>query len=95
MTIEIPDSFSTTGTELLPDKWWCAFEDKELDFLIEHALTNNFNLCSVWDRLAQAQATAKISGAALWPQAELEAGFRRSRQENQALPFIAVCIWLV
>jgi NodT family efflux transporter outer membrane factor (OMF) lipoprotein len=78
-------SFSTTGTEPLPGNWWQAFEDNELDTLIDQALTNNFNLEMAWDRLAQAQAVAKKSEAALLPQAELDTGFRRSRQENQGL----------
>jgi len=85
MPTEIPTSFSTTGTEPLSDKWWSGFKDDELDMLIDKALANNFNLETAWDRLAQAQAVAKKSGAALWPQAELDAGFRRSRQENQGL----------
>ncbi|MGB2863429.1 MAG: efflux transporter outer membrane subunit [Sedimentisphaerales bacterium] len=83
MPTEIPNSFSTTGTEPLPDNFWQAFEDDQLDTLIDQALANNFNLETAWDRLAQAQAVAKKSEAALWPQAELDAGFRRSRQENQ------------
>lgn len=83
MPTEIPKSFSTTGTEPLPDNFWQAFEDDQLDTLIDQALANNFNLETAWDRLAQAQAVAKKSEAALWPQAELDAGFRRSRQENQ------------
>ena len=85
MPTEIPKSFSTTGTEPLPGNWWQAFEDNQLDTLIDQALANNFNLETAWDRLAQAQAVAKKSEAALWPQAELDAGFRRSRQENQGL----------
>ena len=85
MPTEIPNSFSTTGTEPLPDNFWQVFEDDQLDTLIDQALANNFNLETAWDRLAQAQAVAKKSEAALWPQAELDAGFRRSRQENQGL----------
>jgi len=85
MPTEIPKSFSTTGTEPMPGNFWQAFEDNELDTLIDQALTNNFNLETAWDRLAQAQAVAKKSEAALWPQAELDTGFRRSRQENQDL----------
>ncbi len=85
MPTEIPTSFSTTGTEPLPDKFWQAFEDDQLDTLIDQALANNFNLETAWNRLAQAQAVAKKSKAALWPQAELDAGFRRNRQENQGI----------
>jgi NodT family efflux transporter outer membrane factor (OMF) lipoprotein len=83
MPIEISDSFSTTGKAPLPEKWWSAFEDNELDSLIESALTNNFDLQTAWDRLAQTEAIARKNSAILWPQAELEAFFRRSRQENQ------------
>lgn len=85
MPTEIPKSFSTTGTEPLDDNFWQVFEDDQLDTLIDQALANNFNLETAWDRLAQAQAVAKKSEAALWPQAELDAGFRRSRQDNQGL----------
>jgi NodT family efflux transporter outer membrane factor (OMF) lipoprotein len=82
---EIPESFSTTGTAPMPDSFWKVFEDNELNSLIDQALANNFDLETAWDRLAQAQAVAKKSGASLWPQADLDAGFRRSRQENQGL----------
>jgi NodT family efflux transporter outer membrane factor (OMF) lipoprotein len=83
MPTEIPSSFTTTGTEPLPDNWWLSFKDDELNFLIEQALKDNFNLAIAWDRLAQAQAVAKKSNANLLPRADLEAGFRRSRQEIQ------------
>ena len=85
MLTEIPESFSATGTEPLADKFWQAFEDNELNSLIDQALANNFDLETAWDRLAQAQAVAKKSDSALWPQAELDAGYRRTRQENQDL----------
>lgn len=82
---EISDSFSATGTAPLPEKFWSAFEDDELDGLIENALTNNFDLRTAWDRLAQTEAIARKNSAILRPQADLEAFFRRSRQENQGL----------
>jgi len=85
MPVEISDSFSTTGAAPLPEKWWSAFEDDELDSLIESALTNNFDLQTAWDRLAQTEAIARKNSAILRPQADLEAFFRRSRQENQGL----------
>ena len=85
MPTEIPESFSVTGTEPLADKFWQAFEDNELNSLIGQALANNFSLETAWDRLAQAQAVAKKSDSALWPQAELDGSFRRSRQDNQDL----------
>ena len=41
MPTEIPSTFSTTGTEPLPDSWWQSFEDEELNFLIRQALKDN------------------------------------------------------
>jgi NodT family efflux transporter outer membrane factor (OMF) lipoprotein len=83
MPTKIPSSFTTTGIESLPDSWWLSFNDGELNFLIEQALKDNFDLAVAWDRLGQAQAVAKKSNASLLPRANLEAGFRRSRQEIQ------------
>ncbi len=84
MPTEIPSSFTTTGVEPLPDSWWLSFQDDELNVLIEQALKDNFDLAVAWDRLAQAEAVAKKSDTSLLPQADLESGFRRSRQETQS-----------
>jgi NodT family efflux transporter outer membrane factor (OMF) lipoprotein len=83
MPTQIPSSFNTTGTEPLPDRWWLSFEDKDLNLLIEKALDGNFTLAVAWDRLAQARAVAQKTGTDLWPQANLESSFIRSRQESQ------------
>lgn len=84
MPTKIPSSFTTTGVEPLPDSWWLSFKDDGLNVLIEQALKDNFDLAVAWDRLAQAEAVAKKSDASLLPRANLEAGFRRSRQETQS-----------
>jgi outer membrane protein TolC len=84
MPTKIPSSFTTTGVEPLPDSWWLSFEDDGLNVLIEQALKDSFDLAVAWDRLAQAEAVAKKSDASLLPRANLEAGFRRSRQETQS-----------
>ena len=85
MPVEISEAFSTTGTAPLSERWWSAFGDDELDSLVEIALTNNFDLQTMWDRLAQTEAIAKKNSAILRSQADLEAFFRRRRQENQGL----------
>jgi len=82
MAVEMPDSFSATGSAPLPEQWWRAFEDEELHALIEQALVNNFTLQTAWDRLAQAHALARQTDAALWPQANLQAGAGRTRRED-------------
>lgn len=85
MPLKIPGSFSATGTAPLPEKWWSAFEDDELDSLIESALINNFDLKTTWDRLAQVEAIAKKNSSVLWPEVALETLFRRRRQDNRDL----------
>lgn len=67
-------SFSATGQERLPEKWWLTFEDPILDHLIAQALTGNFTLQSAWDRLDRARAIARKADAEFVPQLNGEAG---------------------
>lgn len=81
-SFDVPDAFSTDGTEPLATRWWRTFEDEELDALIAEALTENFDLRIAWDRLVQAEALARKADSPLLPQVDLTAGARRSRQET-------------
>ena len=65
--------FSVSGKEVLPDRWWLTFADPVLDQLIETALSDNLSLQTAWDRLDQARAVARRTGAELWPQLDGEA----------------------
>lgn len=81
--IEPPQgTFSATGTEALPDRWWQSFDDPALDRLVEQALTGNLTLQRTWDRLDQARAIARKAGAEAWPQVNADAGFTRARSET-------------
>lgn len=80
--VEIPGVFSSEGTEPVPERWWRAFQDDELNGLIEQALAGNFNLRTAWDRLAQAQAVAEQSSAALRPDVNARASASRSRRDS-------------
>jgi NodT family efflux transporter outer membrane factor (OMF) lipoprotein len=79
--VAVPEAFSSTGSEPLPNKWWHAFGDEQLNALIDRALTDNFSLLVAWDRLAQAQAVARATDARLWPEVDLTAAASRSRRE--------------
>ncbi len=83
MPVQVPGSFSDSGTASFSDEWWRDFKDASLDDLIAQALTENLSLRIVWDRLAQAEATARKADGSLWPQVNLNAGYRRSRQVVQ------------
>ncbi|MHC5039437.1 MAG: efflux transporter outer membrane subunit [Planctomycetota bacterium] len=72
--VTLPAAFSETGKAVLPEKWWTAWKDPQLDALIEQALSRNLSLRVTWDRLAQARALARREGASAWPSLEASAG---------------------
>lgn len=65
--ISVPDKFTQTGTSPLQDHWWLAFNDEQLNQLIDQALNNNFSLLSTFNRLQQAEAIAIKQSADLIP----------------------------
>ena len=62
----------------VPAQWWRAFGDEQLDRLVEQALAGNPNLRIAQARLARAQASSDIAGAALRPQ--VNGSFEAMRQ---------------
>ena len=64
---QLPQTFSQSGQSELPDKWWEAFGDQDLNTLIDLALENNPSLLATWDRLRQAEALLAREGAARFP----------------------------
>lgn len=81
--VNLPDKFSASGQMPLPEKWWLAFNDAGLNRLIDQALTDNFTLSAVFNRLEQARAIAKISGSELIPQ--LNGEFSASERSDTRL----------
>lgn len=65
--VEIPAFFSTAGAAPLPQKWWEAFADPDLNRLVEDSLAGNLTLQVAWERLRQAETVARQAGAALRP----------------------------
>ena len=76
--VAVPGQFSSEGEAVLPDRWWTAFSDEDLDSLVDRALRYNFSLRVAWDRLDQAMAVAARSGASLKPSLEGSAGASRT-----------------
>jgi NodT family efflux transporter outer membrane factor (OMF) lipoprotein len=68
--LSLPMKFSATGQVKAQEKWWLAFNDSALNQLCEQALGNNFSLLAAFNRLGQAKAIAKKSGAELVPQVD-------------------------
>ncbi|MBN1765657.1 MAG: efflux transporter outer membrane subunit [Sedimentisphaerales bacterium] len=80
----LPETFSATGGQPLPDKWWLSFQDELLNTLMEQALTDNFDMLIAWDRLAQMEAIAVQSGAELLPEVNLSGSASRTREDTDS-----------
>lgn len=80
--IAMPESFSESGSVVLPEKWWQSLHDPVLNDLIEESLAGNFSLKTSWDRLVQAEQVAVKSGASLLPSVTYQASATRTRQET-------------
>ncbi len=65
--VSLPERFSVSGQAKIPNRWWLTFNDTALNQLIDQALNENFTLLAAFNRLQQAQAVAKKSGAELIP----------------------------
>lgn len=71
---------------LWPDAaWWRGFNSSELDRLIEAGQSSNTDLRAALARIRQAEAQARIAGAALYPTLGLDAGAGRTRQGRGSL----------
>lgn len=68
--VDAPEQFSDSGTPKVPDRWWTAFENEELNALVDSATASNFTLRSTWERLQAAQAVVDRESANLFPDLE-------------------------
>ena len=77
----VPERYNrNTENGGVPDRWWKAFDSRELEEMVRTALRGNFDLKTAWARLEQARAVAQKSEASAWPQLEGEA---EGSQEDQ------------
>lgn len=60
--------FSINGEAERRTEWWQAFDDPQLNRLIEKAFADNPDLLAVWERLQANEALARRERAALFPQ---------------------------
>ena len=71
--MEVGADFSITGNQAVPDRWWTAFEDEQLNTLIDSALQSNFDLAATWQQFLAAKATVSREAAIKWPQIDASA----------------------
>lgn len=81
----LPLEFSQEGSSELQEKWWLAFNDESLNQLIGMALSGNFELKSIKNRLEQAHAVARKSGAASFPRLDGSVSTSRSLSQSDDL----------
>lgn len=71
MTVSVPlditPTFSDSGKEAIPDKWWTVFNDQRLDSFLDVALEANLDLLTAWQRLRAAHAVVRHESSSLWP----------------------------
>jgi len=77
--VEIPGSFSESGVELVPAKWWTSFDDNRLSTVIDSAMSSNFTLLTAWERLRAAEAVVDRESSLLFPTLEATGSARADR----------------
>lgn len=79
---QLPESYQTDyrqTTAELPERWWEAFADEQLNRLQDEMLAGNLDLRQTLFRLEQLEALRKSSAANLWPTLSLNATAGRDR----------------
>ncbi len=65
--VSVPESFSASGEEPAPERWWRSFGDERLNELVQDGLDANLDLLTAWQRLRAARATVDQQSASLYP----------------------------
>ncbi len=82
---DMPTSYSVRIPGLSePEKWWEAFNDPELNNLINKALTGNFTLKEAWARFKQARAIHTKSKSSLFPYLDFNQDASTGRTRNKS-----------
>ncbi|KAA2218371.1 efflux transporter outer membrane subunit [Maribacter flavus] len=79
--IDNVQEFSTTGSIVLEDEWWTAFEDEQLNTLIDSALHSNMNLAAIWEQFRASKAVLRREASIKWPQIDASAQTARNFPE--------------
>jgi outer membrane protein, multidrug efflux system len=90
LAFAIPDKYESAKSTKPPQvsRWWTQFRSRELDQLIEVANIENLDIAVAVAQLGQAEAQARITGAALWPSINYSDNSQRSRSSGTNVPGI-------
>jgi NodT family efflux transporter outer membrane factor (OMF) lipoprotein len=90
VALDIPGAYRTPvrnpDAALPTPDWWRGFRSRQLTGLVEEALTSNLDIAAAVARIVQADAQARIAGAALLPAVQLDADYSRSRSSRTTGP---------
>ena len=82
-SVEIPIAFEAPAPQVeIPERWWLAFDDPQLNETVLEAFDSNLDLKQAWARLDQSLATATILGAPLYPDVNLNGSARRQQTDS-------------
>ena len=70
LPVVTPHTFSATGEEPVPARWWLAFGDEQLNQTMQRALRDNFDLQVAWQRLREARRVVERASGPLYPDLE-------------------------
>ncbi len=74
--------FSASGQQELTPRWWQAFDDQQLNYLIDSALSENFNLQVAWQRFVASRAVVDRASASFFPTLEGSASGEISKPQR-------------
>lgn len=83
--LEMPESFSGSGSEMIPDRWWSTFNDDDLNAVVDSAMQSNFDLLTAWQRLKAARAVVDRESSALFPAFEAEGSGQVNRYSDSSI----------
>ncbi|MDI6800877.1 MAG: efflux transporter outer membrane subunit [Thermodesulfovibrionales bacterium] len=86
--VTVPASFSnaieTKEQGIDHRKWWTAFNDQMLNFLVDEAVKSNRDIRLAEARIKEARALYGVADAALWPALQASGSYSRNRTSENA-----------
>ena len=78
--VTLAESFSRVGADReLGHRWWSVYGDQRLDEAVDSAISRNLDLAVAYERVLQAGALVRQSGASWWPTLDLSVSANRQR----------------
>ncbi|PAU80427.1 hypothetical protein CK501_08240 [Halovibrio salipaludis] len=80
--VTVPETFSASGEEPAPERWWRSFGDERLNELVQDGLDANLDLLTAWQRLREARSAVNQQSANLYPNLDATANAEVSNSDS-------------